>query len=719
MLETLAPTPPKEVPPEDVPQGAASSTDLAPVDVVPAAPAAAVVPPPPPPAMPEEVEYDTLLIGETQIQIQHGAPAEARAAAIEHHITTPEFYKTIDKTTGAPGAWRNAVGNAIRPDDRLATMRKFAADAMPFEGDNFIYTDAGTGKIRLFNPHGLDLGDVPGAAREITIGGAATIGGIFGGPPGAGYAAIGATGLYDTYASMFGETQRSEGFIARTAETVTQGLAAASGQKLGDIAVPVVTNAAKRVLGGGTAKAQAIYDDLIKHNITPTAGTVSGGKGIGRLEGALDQAVASATTMRNSIVEVVETSQKAVVKLAKQIGTPRSQQGTGVRMQEAAEGALQTFAKGQTAIENDLAAKIGDDALFSLDALRGFHAEMKTLQTQLPGFSQKAQGAILESLDSLMSDAAANGGRIPYSAFRQVRTFFGGKMSDMTEGVNRSVYKRMYRAMTEDLEAGATLRGHGDLFEETMAFTRNFKSEYDDVLNKIIDFEAPERGYRSLLNSRRDGGTYFRKLQEQFKPDEWADVSATLIEKMGHKNFGNSVADDSFSINTFLSNWESIAVEAQETLFKGVADGPALRSGLNELVGVFKNVAANARLGNASNTAGAAHALQLMDALGGNFTRLLMGSLTVGGQPALAAGVLASNIGGKIITPLAVSKLITNAGFVKWFAGGPAVRTGAEVGKHIGRLGALYEVSTPQMRGYLDEFIAQMGIEQPDPGIAQ
>ena len=721
-MADLMPQAPEDAPLEATPAGAPTEDIPTPVaEAPPAGTPAEAIPTPvveAPPAQPAVIEYDAIDVGETTIEVQRGSSPEAIAAAIADHITSPEFYETVDRTTGAPGEWRNKVGDAIRPDDRLATLRKFAPDAMPFDGDNFVYADPKTGKSTLFNPKGLDFGDIPGAAREITIGGAATLGGIFAGPPGAGLAAVAATTLYDAQSALFGETQRSEGFIARSAEIVTQGLAAASGQKLGDIAIPAIAGGAKRILGGGTAKAQAIYDDLIKHNIKPTAGAVTGGKGIGRIESGLDQAAASATTMRNQVMEVVDSAQKAVTQLATKIGTPRSQQGTGMRLQEAAENALTKFTKGQTQIEDKLAKAIGDDAPFSIDALRGFYAEMKTLQSQLPGFSKEAHGPILKTLGSLIDDAAANGGRIPYSAFRQVRTFFGGKMSDMTEGVNRSVYKRMYRAMTEDLEAGATLRGHGDLFKETMAFTKNFKNEYDDVLNKIVDFEAPERGYRFLMQSRRDGGTYFRKLQEQFSPDEWADVSATIVNKMGFKNYGNA-AEDGFSIGRFLTNWDDIAVEAQKTLFKGVEGGPELAAGLNELLGAFKSIAQNARLGNASNTAGAAHTLQLMDALGGDFAKIVMGSLAVGGQPGLAAGALVTTIAGKVVAPATAAKLVTNAAFVKWLAGGPAVRSGAAAGKHIGRMGALYAASTPQMRGYLDEFLHVLGIDDPDPGIAQ
>lgn len=673
---------------------------------------------------PQPIEFDTIEVSGGQIQIQRGASKDAIKKAIEQYMQTPEFYSNMDRKSGAPYEWRNAVGNALRPEDKLATLRKFAPDAMPFDDDNFVYTDKRTGRAVLFNPQGLDTGDFFGAAREITIGVGSTLGGVFGGmggtvagaPLGPGALGTGAAGaamgagwgaavsasFYDWMAAQFGETQRSENFIKRTAENVTQGLMAASGQRAFEIAVPVVVTGAKQVLGGGTAKANEIYNRMIAHGITPTAGGVTGGRGAGIFEKALDQAAASATTMRNQIESVVTTAQAAAARIASKLGAPQSQQAIGARMQQAAQSAIERFRVDQARLEDDLAAQIGDDAMFSIDAVRGFYDELVQFGKTMPGFSQKAYGSVKETLEMLMDDAAANGGRIPYSAFRQVRTFFGEKMTDMSEGVNRSVYKRLYAAMTDDLEFGATARGFGDMFMDTVAFTRNFKTEFDDLLNKLIDLDAPEKGYRFLMNSRRDGGTFFQKMREQFTDEEWGDVSATIIQKMGYKNFGNE-ADDAFSVSTFLTNWKTISEEAKATLFEGLKNGKEVQKSLNELLDVFGEMAKNARLANTSNTAGATHTLQLMDALGSDATKVVLGAVAIGGHPGLAAVGFGATLMGKVVTPMAASKLITHPAFIKWLAEGPAVKTGAAAGRHIGRLSTI-AVTYPEIRDYIHEF---------------
>lgn len=684
--------------------------------------------PQPEQAVSVEPEYQTINVGGNEFEIEKGASPEAIQKAIDHFIRTPKFYSTIDKRSGSNFDVRKAVGDSLKPEDKLATLRKFYKDAVPYEDDNFIYTDPKTGRMKLHNPKGFDIGDIAGSAREISIGVGSTLGAIFGaaggtiagapmgpgafatgtlgGVAGAGWGAAATASVYDFLSATLGPTVRTEGPVEMVSEIATEGMSAAAGQRIGDVVIPAAIGGVKNILGGGTAKSQAIYDTLVAHGIRPTAGAVTGGRGAGRLESALDQAAASATTMRNQIDDVMRGAQAATEDLAAKFGTARSQQGTGMQMQSAADKAIEAFKLEQGRLETRLGAAIGEDAPFSIDALRALYDELRSMGTSMPAFSQRAYGSVMDVLNGLMDDAARNGGRIPYSAFREVRTFFGGKMSDMTEGVNKSLYKRLYAAMSEDLQFGADARGLKGMFDDTVNFTKNFKQDYSDLLEKITDLDAPERAYRFLMNSRRDGGTFFLKLKDQFKPDEWADVSATVIQKMGYKNFGNE-ADDAFSINTFLTNYRSISDEAKDALFKNIPGGKDLSKNLDELVGVFESMAQNARLGNASNTAGAAHTLSLMDALGGNVTTLLWAGMAAGGNIPLALGGLAATIGGKVVTPLAASKLITNPAFVKWLAEGPAVRTGAEVGQHMGRLLAIYEAN-PAIRDALDNFIDKM-----------
>ena len=672
-------------------------------------------------------EYKTINIGHGSFEIDTRASEETIQKAKTNYIQNdPNFYSGIDRTTGATFDERKAVGDALKKEDKLATIRKYYPDAQEFGQDNFIYTNLKTKKITLFNPPGFQFKDVAEFTRDASIMVGSTLGAAFGGaggfvagvPTGPGSLLTGATGasvgaiwggaqaasIYDFLSNITGETVRSESVLAKTGENIAQGLYAGAGESVGRVVLPKAISVVKKGLGGGTVKSQAIYDTLIKNNIKPRAGVITEGRGAGRIEGALEQAAASATRMQNQINEVIDGAQKAAEKLALKIGAPKTQQGLGVQLQQAARSALGRFSTEQTKLEKQLGESIGDDALFSIDAVRGFYDELTKLGETMPRFSERAYGDVRKVLDDLIYDASQNNGRISYSSFRQARTYFGGKMSDMGEGVNRSMWKRVYAAMTDDLKFGADSFGQGKLFDETIAFTRNFKTEYDDFLNKVIDFDAPEKGYRFLLNSKKDGGTYFKKLRDQFKDEEWQDVTATIIQKMGYKGFGNE-ADEAFSVARFLTNYGDISDEALKTLFSGVKDGPLLRKELDSLLIGFRALNENAKLRGFSNTGAVSHTLNLMNALGGDFTKIVLGSLAVTGNIVEAAAGLGVTVAGGVVMPSISARLITNPVFVKWLAGGPAIKTGKQAGEHIGRLIGI-KLSNPEIADDIDSYIS-------------
>src|ERR1051326_442876 len=103
-----------------------------------------------------------------------------------------------DTTSGAPLSVRARVGSVPEqisqgagPDLRLQAIRKIYPDAQPTGDGNFVYTDPKTGKRTLYNPPGLDFGDVASIIPQIgeTVGGAlgaagGAVAGATGGPPG-------------------------------------------------------------------------------------------------------------------------------------------------------------------------------------------------------------------------------------------------------------------------------------------------------------------------------------------------------------------------------------------------------------------------------------------------------------------------------------------------------------------------------------------------------
>ena len=73
----------------------------------------------------------------------------------------------LDKETGAPFEARAFVGLIVKPEDRLAAVRQMFPDAEAVGGgENFVFCSPETGQPTLFNPSGLDIGDVAGVARE-------------------------------------------------------------------------------------------------------------------------------------------------------------------------------------------------------------------------------------------------------------------------------------------------------------------------------------------------------------------------------------------------------------------------------------------------------------------------------------------------------------------------------------------------------------------------
>ena len=178
------------------------------------------------------------------ISVPDDATSEAMDRAAMDYISKIEP-ANLDKETGASWKARALVGLYDKPEDRLKVMRQLYPDARPFQDDNFIFTDPKSGKPTLFNPKGLDFGDVPGVLREIGTGVGATLGAIGG--------TIGATpGTGTVVGAGAGGAMAGMG-IDKIADALT-GVERSYGDKLKNVAVDAVGNAAGEGIGAGINK---------------------------------------------------------------------------------------------------------------------------------------------------------------------------------------------------------------------------------------------------------------------------------------------------------------------------------------------------------------------------------------------------------------------------------------------------------------------------------
>lgn len=655
-------------------------------------------------------------VGETILELPEGAPPEAIQKAIAHYRSTPEFDATVDKQSGAPARVRMLVGGAP-VQDRLANIKRFYPDAVDYGDQNFVFTDPGTGRPTLYNPEGLDWGDVASVAREGSqmVGGAmgASAGGFFGPGgmimgAGAGTAAGGAA--FDAVMNLTAGRVDTRGPVQTTIDTAIDFAAGSIGQKIGD----VVGRGIQRLVGKGTQTARQIYQNFLDLGIDPPAGTLS--RGAGSVQTMLGNTPSGANVIQEQAQKVTGQIKAATDRVIARFGIPQTDQGAGGVIRQAAQEAIDYIDDpilGQTAQLYDEAFKlVGADTPVAVTNVAALLQTMKGELGKAPEALGDAIGPAIRQLTAIQDDAARGG--IQFDAPRQVRTIVGREMVDRaTPSVKQTNLKRIYAALSEDLSAAARNAGPeaADRLTAADEATRLWKTGAAKLLDKLTKFDADEKAWKFAWNSARDGGTVLTQLRGHFTNDEWDSVAATFLNKLGQATPGaQNAAGDAFSVNTFLTRWNRLAPEAKETLFGG-GRYAGMADDLTKLTDAMESLKGLEKLANSSNTGPVLIGYAALSAFMGALGTMASGEVT-GGAKAIAWTVAG---------PYVAAKLITNPTFVRWLAT-PVTRI-QSLSSHIGRL-ALIAEAEPAIRNEIYQLMRAMRdapdetSAQPDPGRA-
>lgn len=625
-------------------------------------------------------------VGDTILELPEGAPPEAIQKAIAHYRSTPEFDATIDKKSGGGAMARALVGGAPI-QDKLANVRRFYPDAVEYGDGNFVFTDPKSGRPTLFNPPGMDFGDLAGVTREASqfVGGAlgASGGAVFGAGPlgavvgaGAGTAAGGAA--FDATMNLLGGRIDTRSPVQATIDTAIDFGAGAIGQKLGDM----IGKGIQKIAGMGTQTARQVWQNFMDLGIEPPAGTMS--RAAGSVQTMLANTPSGANVMQEQAQKVVGQITRAADRVVSRIGVPQTDQGAGGVIRQAAQEAIDYIddpVYGQTAQLYDEAFKlVGGDTPVSVPNVSSLLQTMRGELGRAPESLGDALAPAIRQLTAIQDDAARGG--IPFDALRQVRTMVGREMNDRaTPSLKQTNLKRIYAALSEDLSAAAQRAGGeaADRLSAADEATRLWKTGSEKLLKKVADFDADEKAWKFVWNSARDGGTALTKLRSHFTNEEWDTVAATFLNRLGRSTPGKqNAAGDAFSVNTFLTQWNRLAPEAKETLFGGgrYAD---MAGDLTKLTQAMESLKGMEALANTSNTG---HVL-----IGYATLSTIMGALGTMASGDITGGVAAA--GASVAGPYAAAKLITSPSFVKWLAT-PVTRV-QSLSSHVARLAAIAE----------------------------
>lgn len=687
-------------------------------------------------------------VGGAQIRLPAGATPEAIQGAIAHFQATPEFDALIDKTSGAPARVRMLVGSAPS-QDRLANLHRFYPDAMPYDDDNFVFTDPVTGRPTLYNPEGLDVGDVASVAREgaqfvgSTLGAlaGAAAGTVFGAPTGPGVFATASTtaataaglgaaaggSLFDALMGVAVGRIDTRPLARITIDTATDVMAAASGQRMGEL-MPL---AFKRALGAGRSGAQALIDTFKRLSIDPPAGAATGSGALGTVEKMLAGTPSSGAIMQENAERVLAQTKAAADDLAARFGRPLDRGPAGETVRRGAQRAADVFEAKQEQIYIEAFDMIGDDTLVSLTNVTALRRELQQRLGAAPESLRRTLGAAINRLQAMEADALANVddvtraaldageigadeamGGIAFGALRQIRTDLGRELAApvMVGSVSarNDALKQVYGALTQDLSEAARQTGPEAAKKLAAAdrFTRLFMNTSAKTLEKIGRFDADEKAFDYVMSMTKDGAQSLARMRRHFEPDEWDSVAATVLSRMGlARPYAQDASGDVFSVSTFLTNWNRMTPEAKKTLFGGrrYAD---MADALDDLTTAVSSLKDMERLANTSKTAPVMIAWMTMQTLIG-------GLAGFGATGDVGTGALSAV--GTVIAPRAAARLITNPRFVQWLASPVTNPTG--ISAHLGRLTEI-ALAEPEIEGEIDQYLAVlrdvMGT-QPEP----
>jgi len=610
-----------------------------------------------------------------------------RAKAINAYLQSDAAKEFIDQDSGAPAFVREQVGNAPT-EDRLANIRRFYPDAAPYDDDNFIYTNPDTGRLTLYNDRGLSVGDVASLTREAFVATGGTFGAILGvpaGPPGiavgAGSGATVAGELYDTYSNVFLNRVDTRSVLDRSVDAGTEFFLSAVGQRGGEL----LTEGTKRVLGGGTQKAKQLAAKFRSLRIDPPAGAVSSSNTVATLEQALGASPFSSDVVQKQATRVLEQITQAAKNTVAKIGTPVSKAEAGSVIRTAASNAAGRFKATQNAAYEKAFDLIGKDAPVALDAVRALRESLENQLNEAPGSLQRSLGQAINTLKTIEMDAteSAVSGTIPFSALRQIRTAIGKDLDEPllagSTGSQNAAMRQVYGALTEDMSAVAKLAGPEarKALEVADRYTRAWMNTAGVTLNKIGKFDTDEQAYNFAMSRLGDGGTNLQRLRNQFEPEEWDTVAASVLEKIGLARPGaQDATGEVFSVNTFFTNWSKMSAEAKNALFGGKRYAE-MREGLDTLVDVASSLKGVEKLANTSNTGRVLITYLTLTGAGTGLAEMGTGQ----GAGALSA-FLVGGLGSRYS-----AKLITSPKFINWLT--TPVTNPNGIGPHFGRLTAI------------------------------
>lgn len=339
-------------------------------------------------------------------------------------------------------------------------------------------------------------------------------------------------------------------------------------------------------------------DDFVQLGMRPSTGITSDNKGLQMAQQVISRAPGSTNRMGNYYEGLADDFGRAVENASPQAA---SKEMAGMQIKAGAEAYKNKFKDISGKLFARLDKYVPEDTPVGLQGTRQFIAEKIRPYQSTPEFSDLLPSSVrkLDEFFTQKPDA-----EVPYLLARQLRSDIGEKIGKAPLMADESVgaLKQLYGALSGDLRQAASAKGPEALkaFDRANNFYANKFQEVEKLLNSVAK-KVPEDAYNWALTGTKNGATQLRGILKTLTPDEREIFTNTAIRNMGVANAGaQNAAGSAYSARTFLTNFNRLAPEAKDALFK---PGSSQRLALERLARASSRIKDLDKWINTSNTA--------------------------------------------------------------------------------------------------------------------
>lgn len=340
----------------------------------------------------------------------------------------------------------------------------------------------------------------------------------------------------------------------------------------------------------------------------------AGGAMLGRLTGGTRQTIFGSGPIASAADRSAAQAGGRLGEVAREAGTPLRQEALG----EVAQRGAQRFIDQSGDVGRSLYREADD---LSHDVVAQAPTAFRNINAQLRELAPTAatEGELVPALQRFRSVIADESGLRPLGvqALRRLRTTISSEAR--SEGLRGTDYKRRAGAVLDDLRNDIASRLSPEARQSFLRADRQWAQRLDvidNVMAPIIGREgerSAEQVATRLQNMSTGDSANFRRLLSSLPPEESGIIRGSIIQNLGRASSGTQgAAGNTFSLSTFLTNWDKLPERSRNLLFRGES-----RAVAEDLATIAEHARATARYGNTSGTGGASNVSQAIQHVSG------------------------------------------------------------------------------------------------------